>query len=67
MPVFVACLAGVGRSSTLVLAHLLSARFKDEGLEAALDFMTARRPIVRPNPEQIEAARLAAFAFSDQG
>jgi len=67
MPVFVACLAGVGRSSTLVLAHLLSARFKDEGLEAALDFMKARRPIARPNPEQIEAARLAAFAFSDQG
>ena len=61
------CLAGIGRSPTLVLAHLLTARFKDEGLEAALDFMTARRPIVRPNPEQIEAARLAAFAFSDRG
>jgi hypothetical protein len=28
--------------------------------------MTARRPIVRPNPEQIEAARLAAFAFSEK-
>jgi hypothetical protein len=67
MPVFVACLAGVGRSSTLVLAHLLSSRFKHEGLETALDFMTARRPIVHPNPEQIEAARLAAFAFSDRG
>jgi protein-tyrosine phosphatase len=67
MPVFVACLAGVGRSSTLVLAHLLCGRFRDEGLEAALGFMAARRPIARPNPEQIEAARLAAFAFSDQG
>jgi hypothetical protein len=67
MPVFVACLAGVGRSSTLVLAHLLAGRFRDEGLEAALDFLTARRPIVRPNPEQIEAARLAAFAFRDRG
>jgi predicted protein tyrosine phosphatase len=67
MPVFVACLAGVGRSSALVLAHLLAGRFRDEGLEAALDFLTARRPIVRPNPEQIEAARLAAFALRDRG
>jgi predicted protein tyrosine phosphatase len=67
MPVFVACLAGVGRSSTLVLAHLLAGRFGSEGLEAALDFLTARRPIARPNPEQIEAARLAAFAFRDRG
>jgi hypothetical protein len=67
MPVFVACLAGVGRSSTLVLAHLLAGRFREEGLEAALDFLTARRPLVRPNPEQVEAARLAAFAFHDRG
>jgi predicted protein tyrosine phosphatase len=67
MPVFVACLAGVGRSSTLVLAHLLAGRFRDEGLEAALEFLTARRPLVRPNPEQIEAARLAAFGFHDRG
>ena len=67
MPAFVACLAGVGRSSTLVLAHLLASRFRDAGLEAALEFLTARRPIVRPNPEQIEAARLAAFAFHDRG
>jgi len=67
MPVFVACLAGVGRSSTLVLAHLLAGRFQDAGLDAALEFLSARRPIVRPNPEQIEAARLAAFAFRDRG
>ena len=67
MPVFVACLAGVGRSSTLVLAHLLAGRYWSEGLEAALDFLTARRPVVRPNPEQIEAARLAAFGFHDLG
>ena len=67
MPAFVACLAGVGRSSTLVLAHLLAGRFRDAGLEKALDFLTARRPIVRPNPGQIEAARLAAFAFHDRG
>jgi hypothetical protein len=67
MPAYVACLAGVGRSSTLVLAHLLVGRFRDEGLEAALHFLTARRPVARPNPEQVEAARLAAFGFSDPG
>jgi hypothetical protein len=67
MPVFVACLAGVGRSSALVLAHLLAGRFKDDGLEAALDFLISRRPIARPNPQQVEAARLAAFACLDRG
>lgn len=67
LPVFVACLAGVGRSSTLVLAHLLAGRFRDEGLEAAMEFLTARRPVVRPNPGQVEAARLAAFGFHDRG
>ena len=66
MPVFVACLAGVGRSSTLVLAHLLAGRFRDTAPEAALDFLTARRAVVHPNPEQIEAARLAAFGFLDR-
>jgi hypothetical protein len=66
MPVFVACLAGVGRSSTLVLAHLLAGRFRDAGLKEALEFLTARRPIARPNPGQIEAARLAAFAVHDR-
>ena len=67
MPIFVACHAGVGRSSALVLAHLLAGRFRDEGLEAALDFLTARRPLARPNPDQVEAARLAAFAYNDRG
>ena len=67
MPTFVACHAGVGRSSTLVLAHLLAGRFRNEGLEPALEFLTARRPMVRPNPDQIEAARLAAFAYHDRG
>ena len=67
MPVFVACLAGVGRSSTLVLAHLLAGRFREKSLEAALDFLTARRPVVRPNPEQVEAARMAAFGVHDRG
>lgn len=60
MPVFVACLAGVGRSSTLVLAYLLTGRFREEGTDAALEFLSARRPVVRPNPEQIDAAERAA-------
>ena len=63
LPVFVACHAGVGRSSTLVLAHLLAGRFRDEPPQRALEFLIAKRPLARPNPEQVEAARLAAFAF----
>jgi len=66
MPVFVVCMAGVGRSSALVLAHLLTGPFRDEGMDAALRFLASRRPVAHPNPEQIEAARLAAFAFRDE-
>jgi len=66
MPVFVACWAGVGRSSTLVLAHLLVGRFRDAPVQEALDFLIARRPLARPNPEQLEAAQLAAFAFRER-
>jgi dual specificity protein phosphatase-like protein len=65
MPVCVACLAGVGRSSTLVLAHLLSDRFREAGTEAALEFLAARRPVAHPNPEQVEAAVLAARAYRE--
>jgi len=61
MPVLVTCMAGVGRSSTLVLAHLLRGRFRGAPVESALEFLCARRSVARPNPEQIEAARLAAF------
>jgi hypothetical protein len=67
MPVYVACHAGVGRSSTLVLAHLLAGPFRTAPTEAALDFLTSRRPAARPNPEQVEAAQLAAFALRDDG
>jgi predicted protein tyrosine phosphatase len=63
LPVCVACHAGVGRSSALVLAHLLCGRFREQPAQAALDFLMARRPLARPNPEQVEAARLAAFVF----
>jgi predicted protein tyrosine phosphatase len=60
MPVLVTCMGGFGRSSTLVLAHLLAGRFRKEGPEAALAFLSACRGSVSPNPAQIEAARLAA-------
>ena len=62
MPVFVACLAGVGRSSTLVLAHLLAGRFREAGPEAALDFLTARRPVARPNPNAATAIKSSRIA-----
>jgi predicted protein tyrosine phosphatase len=63
MSVFVHCMAGVGRSSTLVLAYLLAGRFRDLGSRAALDFLCARRPVVNPNPQQVRAAEEAARSF----
>jgi predicted protein tyrosine phosphatase len=63
LSVFVTCRAGVGRSSSLVLAHLLAGRFREQGLAAALDFLQARRPPAQPTPEQIEAAQQAALDY----
>jgi hypothetical protein len=63
LAVFVHCMAGVGRSSTLVLAHLLAGRFRDESSRAALDFLCARRPVVNPSPQQVRAAEEAARSF----
>ena len=65
MPVLVTCMAGFGRSSTLVLAHLLAGRFREEGPEVALQYLNARRAMASPTPVQIEAARLAACAPVD--
>jgi len=63
MPVFVHCLAGVERSSTLVLAQLLAGPFRQQGTRAALDFLCARRPVANPNPQQVRAAEEAARTF----
>lgn len=63
LPVYVHCMAGVGRSSTLVLAHLLSERFRGDGTEAALEFLRDRRPVCNPSPEQVAAAAEAARTF----
>jgi predicted protein tyrosine phosphatase len=64
LPAFVHCMAGVGRSSTLVLAHLLAGSFRGQQTRAALDFLCSRRPAANPNPPQIEAAERAARAFA---
>ena len=64
MPVFVHCMAGVGRSTTLVLAYLLTGAFRERGTAEALAFLASRRPVVNPNPLQIAAAEAAARAFA---
>jgi predicted protein tyrosine phosphatase len=63
LPVFVHCMAGVGRSSTLVLAYLLAGPFRDSGARAALEFLCSRRPVANPNPHQLAAAVEAAQGF----
>jgi hypothetical protein len=49
---------------TLVLAYLLTGQFKDQGEEAALDFMCEKRSCVNPNNRQIAAAVEAARTFA---
>lgn len=64
LPVFVHCMAGVGRSPTLVLAHLLTGPYKNAGVHSALQFISSRRPVINPNAEQVKAAEAAAQEFA---
>jgi protein-tyrosine phosphatase len=65
IPAFVHCMAGVGRSTTLVLAHLLAGSYRERGTREALAYLAARRPVINPNPLQVTAAEAAARAFAD--
>lgn len=60
--VYVSCLAGVGRSPTLVLAHLLRTRFRGASPEEALTFLLSKRPLVSLTDRQYAAAASAATA-----
>jgi predicted protein tyrosine phosphatase len=64
VPVFVHCMAGVGRSSTLVLAWLLAGAYRDQGPDAALEMLCAKRACVNPNDRQVQAAVEAAASFT---
>jgi predicted protein tyrosine phosphatase len=63
LPVFVHCMAGIGRSSALVLAHLLAGPYRGQSARQALEFLCARRAVCNPNALQIAAAEDAAASF----
>lgn len=63
VPVLVSCLAGVGRSAALVLAHLLAGSFKGKGPAAARKFLCEGRPLAQPNAAQVVAAAEAGQLF----
>jgi protein-tyrosine phosphatase len=56
-------LAGIGRSSALVLAHLMAGELRGAPPDSALEFLVARRPVVHPTREQVLAAVDAAKTF----
>ncbi len=57
---YITCMAGIGRSPTLVLAHLLRTRFRGLSPEDALVFLCGKRPLVSLTDRQYAAAVSAA-------
>lgn len=65
VPVFVHCMAGVGRSTTAVLAYLLAGPYQDKPVDEALSFIQSKRPQAHPSTEQREAALDAARSYQE--
>lgn len=65
LPVFVHCLAGVGRSAALVLAYLLAGSHKGQDPRDALAFVCARRSVANPSAPQVAAAAQAADTYAE--
>lgn len=63
VPVFVHCMAGIGRSATAALAYLLAGPYQEQGVDDALLLLRAKRPQVHPSREQVEAAIEAARSY----
>jgi protein-tyrosine phosphatase len=55
LPVFVHCHAGVGRAPIMAAAYLVASR--RIGHREALDHVRTARPIIGPNPSQVERLR----------
>ena len=63
VPALVHCLAGIGRSTTLVLAYLLATSHRGRPTRDVLDLIRLRRPLANPTPPQLLAAEEAARRF----